>query len=41
MAFGPGIRSRSIGLRDTYADIGETVAAHLGISPGIHGRSFL
>ncbi len=41
MAFGPGIRSRSIGLRDTYADIGETVAAHLGISPGTHGRSFL
>ena len=41
MAFGPGIRSRSIGIRDTYADIGETVARHLGIAPGPHGRSFL
>ncbi len=41
MAFGPGIRSRSIGIRSTYADIGETVAAHLGIAPGPHGRSFL
>jgi phosphopentomutase len=41
MAFGPGIRSRSIGIRSSYADIGETVAAHLGIAPGSHGRSFL
>ncbi|ACM35143.1 MULTISPECIES: phosphopentomutase [Rhizobium/Agrobacterium group] len=41
MAFGPGIRARSIGIRDTYADIGETIAAHLGIAPGRHGMSFL
>jgi phosphopentomutase len=41
MAFGPGIRSRSIGIRSSFADIGETVAAHLGIAPGPHGRSFL
>jgi phosphopentomutase len=41
MCFGPGIRSRNIGLRTTYADIGETIAAHLGIAPGRHGRSFL
>jgi phosphopentomutase len=41
MAFGPGIRSRSIGLRPTYADIGETIAAHLGIPAGNHGWSFL
>lgn len=41
IAFGPGIRSRSIGVRDTYADIGATVAAHLGIAPGPNGRSFL
>ncbi|RWX76661.1 phosphopentomutase [Neorhizobium lilium] len=41
MAFGPGIRSRDIGLRSTYADIGETIAAHLGIAAGTHGRSFL
>ncbi len=41
MCFGPGIRSRNIGVRNTYADIGETIAAHLGIAPGRHGRSFL
>ncbi|MBT9371454.1 phosphopentomutase [Rhizobium sp. CSW-27] len=41
MAYGPGIPARMVGIRDTYADIGETVAAHLGIAPGRHGRSFL
>ncbi len=41
MAFGPGIRSRDIGVRPTYADIGESVAAHLGIPAGSHGWSFL
>ena len=41
MAFGPGIRSRDIGIRPTYADIGESIAAHLGIPAGPHGRSFL
>ena len=41
MAFGPGVRNRSIGLRPTYADIGETIAAHLGIPAGKHGWSFL
>ena len=41
MAFGPGIKSRMVGIRNTYADIGETIAAHLGIPAGPHGRSFL
>ncbi|WP_018184758.1 phosphopentomutase [Kaistia granuli] len=41
LAFGPGIPGRNIGARDTYADIGETIAAHLGLAPGPHGRSFL
>jgi len=41
MAFGPGVRSRDIGLRPTFADIGETVAAHLGLPAGSHGWSFL
>ena len=41
MAFGPGIKSRNVGIRNTYADIGETIAAHLGLAPGRHGRSFL
>lgn len=30
-----------IGLRPTFADIGETVAEHLGLTPGRHGKSFL
>ncbi|TWG92346.1 phosphopentomutase [Mesorhizobium sp. J18] len=38
---GPGLAPRSIGLRRTYADIGETVAAHLGLPAGRHGTSFL
>lgn len=41
LAYGPGIRSKEAGVRPTYADIGETIAEHLGIAPGRHGRSFL
>ncbi|MCJ8507748.1 phosphopentomutase [Rhizobium lemnae] len=41
LAFGQGLGSRTIGIRGTYADIGETIAAHLGIPAGRHGRSFL
>lgn len=37
---GPGLRHGSVGLRATYADIGETVAAHLNIAPGHYGASF-
>jgi phosphopentomutase len=37
---GPGLRNGSIGLRPTFADIGETVAEHLGLKPGPHGISF-
>lgn len=37
---GPGLTSVSVGVRDTFADIGETVAAHLGLEPGPHGQSF-
>ena len=38
---GPDLPHASLGIRPTFADIGETVAAHLGIAPGLHGRSFL
>ena len=31
----------SIGVRPTFADIGESIAAWLGIAPGPHGSSFL
>jgi phosphopentomutase len=37
----PGMPGGDIGLRPTFADIGETIAAHLGLAPGPHGTSFL
>ena len=37
----PGQPGGPVGVRGTYADIGETVAAHLGLVPGPHGTSFL
>lgn len=36
-----GSDPRDIGIRDTFADIGESIAAHLGLAPGNHGTSFL
>ncbi len=36
----PGAPGGSVGLRKTFADIGETVAEHLGLLPGRHGASF-
>ncbi|HVZ14018.1 MAG TPA: phosphopentomutase [Bauldia sp.] len=36
-----GMSGKAVGNRQTYADIGETIAAHLGIRPGMHGESFL
>jgi phosphopentomutase len=41
LAFGPGIAGRAIGQRDTFADIGATVAAHLGLPWDGAGRPFL
>lgn len=38
---GPGITGRAVGARQTFADIGESVAKHLGIAPGQHGTSFI
>jgi phosphopentomutase len=40
LATGPGIAARGAGLVG-FADVGETIAAHLGLAPGRHGRSFL
>ncbi|MDN2567352.1 phosphopentomutase [Aquibium sp. A9E412] len=37
---GPGLASGPVGLRASFADIGETVAAHLGLAPGPHGTGF-
>ena len=33
LAFGPSIQGQSIGTRNTFADIGESIATHLGLSP--------
>ena len=41
LVFGPGIKGRPIGARPTFADIGESIAVHLGLRHGKHGKSFL
>ncbi|MBV9077600.1 MAG: phosphopentomutase [Methylobacteriaceae bacterium] len=41
LAFGPELRPGSIGLRTSFADIGATLAAHLGVGPVAAGRSWL
>jgi phosphopentomutase len=38
---GPRIAPGFAGRRGTFCDIGETIAAHLRLAPGRHGRSFL
>jgi phosphopentomutase len=40
LAFGPGLSPGPIGRREPLSDIGETIAAHLGLEPGRHGRPF-
>ena len=41
LVFGPGLGPGPLGRRATLADIGASVAAHLGLAPGPHGTSFL
>lgn len=41
LAYGAGIKPGTLGLRETFADIGQTVATHLGVSPMDYGTSFL
>lgn len=41
LVFGPDITPGSGGALDTFADIGETIAHHLGIPTGPHGKPFL
>lgn len=41
LAYGAGVKAGSLGLRDTFADIGQTIAAHLQLSPMDYGTSFL
>jgi len=41
LAFGPEVKPESIGRRDTLADIGQSIAEHLGLAPLEYGKSFL
>jgi phosphopentomutase len=41
LAFGPSVRPGSFGARDSFADIGQSIAAHLGLGPLPFGVSFL
>jgi phosphopentomutase len=40
LAFGPGIERASLGRRATFADIGATIATHLGLPASAHGAPF-
>lgn len=41
LVYGPSINSRFIGRRESFADIGQSIAEHLKIAPLLHGVSFM
>ncbi len=41
LAYGAGVKPGSLGLRESFADIGQTVAAHLNLARMDYGTSFL
>jgi phosphopentomutase len=41
IAYGPGIGPRALGRRDSFADLGQSMARHLGLPPLAAGESFL
>ncbi|MHB1102273.1 MAG: phosphopentomutase [Devosia sp.] len=41
LCFSPTLSAGTVGIRPTFADIGESIAHWLGLAPGRHGRSFL
>lgn len=41
LVFSPSLTPGTIGIRPTFADIGESIARWLGLAPGPHGKSFL
>ncbi|TXH72652.1 MAG: phosphopentomutase [Lysobacteraceae bacterium] len=41
LAYGPGMTPRAVGRRDSFADIGQGIATHLGLPPLAAGRCFL
>jgi phosphopentomutase len=41
LAFGPGVRPAPLGTRASFCDLGQTIAAALGMPPIARGTSFL
>ncbi len=41
LVFSPVLKPGEIGIRSSFADIGESIAVWLGLAPGRHGKSFL
>lgn len=41
LCFSPSLTAGTVGIRPTFADIGESIAHWLGLAPGKYGRSFL
>lgn len=41
LATGSGVAPRDVGVRESFADVGQTLAAHLGIAPLDHGIDVL
>ena len=41
LAYGGGVKPGSLGKRETFADIGQTLATYFGLSPMDYGASFL
>lgn len=41
IAFGPSVKAGPIGIRETFADIGQTISKHLGLSGLQYGKEFL
>lgn len=41
LAFGPDLKSANIGIRETFADIGQSIAKHLGLPALKYGKSFI
>jgi phosphopentomutase len=41
LAFGPGYAPRALGRRDSFADLGQGMATHLGLPPLAAGRCLL
>ena len=41
LVYGSGVRAGSLGRRETFADIGQSLATHFGLEPMDYGTSFI